>query len=143
TESLSKDDFCKIHNEYRKSADTALVNLMNYYCYSINLLSLPEIENRVKCIPSIVKRDSKLLLKVIKNLAPALLNIPVYSHGKNFRLCSKSLTIQAPKSRSFKKNLRDSLAKLGLRNIKFNYFKNLKKNRKEKNDLNNRIKSSL
>ena len=71
-ESLNKDDYCKLHNEYRKSADTALVNLMNYYCYSINLLSLPQVETKVKKIPAKEKANSGLMLKVVNQLNPKL-----------------------------------------------------------------------
>jgi len=92
--SLTKNDFCKIHNEYRKSAVTQMTNLMNYYGYSVNLLSIPSIESIVKNVPVEEKNNSKLLLKVVKKLSSDLLSVPIFSNGNKYFLCGKTYRLK-------------------------------------------------
>ncbi|ELB2920785.1 MULTISPECIES: hypothetical protein [Vibrio] len=143
TESLSKDDFCKIHNEYRKSADTALVNLMNYYCYSINLLSLPQIETMIKQIPAKEKANSSLMLKIVNHLDPNLLKLPIFSHCRNSIFCSKTYTLKLAKSEAFKEGLKSYIYKVGLYRTLKELYSKVRASKNETPDKNGKIKEKL
>lgn len=143
TEHLSKDDFCKIHNEYRKSADTALVNMMNYYCYSINLLSLPQIETMIKQIPAKEKANSSLMLKVVNRLDPKLLKLPIFSHCRNNIFCSKTYTLKLAKPEAFKEKLKNYIYKIGLHRTLKELYSKVRTSKNETPDKNGKIKEKL
>lgn len=143
TESLSKDDFCKIHNEYRKSADTALVNLMNYYCYSINLLSLPQIETMIKQIPAKEKANSSLMLKIVNHLDPKLLKLPIFSHCRNSIFCSKTYTLKLARSEAFKEELKSYIYKVGLYRTLKELYSKVRASKNETPNKNGKIKEKL
>ncbi|KAA1162031.1 hypothetical protein EU508_06370 [Pseudoalteromonas fuliginea] len=136
---ITKDDFCKIHNEYRKSADTVLINLANYYCYSINLLSLHKIETAVKTYPALEKENSKLLLKIINKLQPEILKIPIFSHCKPYTLDGTELEIKSTGGNSFKKVLKNKLRKFDVVKKAVHLFRAKKKN----NGINSKVEKKL
>ena len=142
-ESLSKDDYCKLHNEYRKSADTALVNLMNYYCYSINLLSLPQIETKVKKIPAKEKNNSGLMLKVVNQLNPKLLSLPIFSHCRDCVFCDETYTLKLARDEALKEKLKGLSYKLGISNALRRIYSKIKSNDNESLNRNGKIKQEL
>ncbi|OED64552.1 hypothetical protein A143_09545 [Vibrio splendidus ZS-139] len=143
TEHLKKDDFCKIHNEYRKSADTALVNLMNYYCYSINLLSLPQVETMIKQIPVKEKANSRLMLKVVNRLDPKLLKLPIFSHCRNSVFCSKTYTLKLAKNEALKEGVKNFIYKVGLHRTLKEIYSKLRTSKNETPGGNGKIKEQL
>ena len=77
---LCKDNFIKIHIEYRKSADTVMCNFSNLFFYSTPILSQRSITEYVENIGFKEKINSKFQLETIKSLNNELLTIPFYSH---------------------------------------------------------------
>lgn len=80
---LKKDDFQKIHLEYRKSADTVMCNFSNLFFYSTPILSHKKITEYVENINFEEKRYSKFQLDTIKLFNNELLFIPFFSHIKS------------------------------------------------------------
>jgi len=140
---IKRDDFCNIHNEYRKSADTTLINLANYYCYSINLLSLFQVETAVKVYPEHVKTNSKLLLSIIKKLQPSILELPVFSHCKHFILDIDNLKLKPTDRDSFKHVLKNVLRKFKIDHFLRDLLRKLKVNESKNIDVDMRLESQL
>lgn len=141
--SLNKNDYCKLHNEYRKSADTALVNLMNYYCYSINLLSLPQVETKVKQIPVKEKANSGLMLKVVNKLNPKLLSLPIFSHCRDCVFCNETYTLKLARDEALKEKLKGLSYKLGISKALRSVYSKIKPNDNESLGRNGKIKQEL
>jgi hypothetical protein len=98
---IHKNEFQIIHNEYRKSADNVLLNFINYNYYSINLLSIKSIQDCVLNLTYKEKLRSQVIIKLIKQMYPDILNIPIFSHRKMFRLNKIDLSLKEIKTDYF------------------------------------------
>lgn len=80
---ITKDDFQKIHTEYRKRADTVMTNFSNMFFYSFPLLSPKQMTDTIDGICFDEKVNSHIIMYSINSLNKSLLEVPVFSHIKN------------------------------------------------------------
>jgi len=120
--SITKDEYQTFDNEYRKLADTELLNIINRYLYSISIAGQMEVISYMGKIPYQHKNNNSFPVDVIKYLFPDLLNLPILTHGKPMYLAdsenSKNITekksgLKKPIINFIKKN--KLLLKLSLR----------------------------
>lgn len=102
---IHKNDFQILHNEYRKGADTALLNFVNYSFYSINLLSVEEVETYVVNLDVMNKEKSKFTINVLHNIYPDIIDVPMFSHCNTYVVNKRKLYLE----RSFKTFSKDIL----------------------------------
>lgn len=77
---ISKDDFQKLHLEYRKSADTVMLNFANNFVYSTPILADCFITKFALSQIYEEKISAKLQIKFIENINKDLLDYPFFSH---------------------------------------------------------------
>jgi len=82
---IGKDEFQRIHNRYREKADTRMVNLQNAIVYSTVILADQEVQGYLITIPYEWKRRARFQLRVINELFPDVLDVPVFSHCRDWR----------------------------------------------------------
>ena len=106
---LSREDCMLLFFYYRLHADTHMVNFTNMYSYYFPLLSQPGIIEKIHNIPYAFKQNHKLNLRLISNLAPELLNITFFSHGRYRITDIKKLELRehnvAPEQRDWLTNI--------------------------------------
>lgn len=78
-------------NEYRKLADTHLLNFINLYTNSISLMGNSNLLAIAASIPYNQKTNGLFQLEIIKMFQESLLSIPILSHGKILRVGEGSL----------------------------------------------------
>jgi len=117
-EKIHQDDFQILHNEYRKGADNAMLNLINSSFYSINLLSIKEIERQILTFTFKEKTNMRLIIELLNKLYPKSLSIPIYSHCTMYKLNKKTLLLQKTKKENMLYTLKNIV-------IKFVYNKKL------------------
>lgn len=91
---ISKNQFQILHNEYRKGADTAMVNFINYNFYSFSLLSLDEVENKILRLQNIWKSDGSFMIRLLKDIYSPILDVPCFSHTQKYLIDIRNNKIQ-------------------------------------------------
>lgn len=81
---IDKDNFQILHNEYRKRADTKLVNFSNSSFYSISILSQKDLLDFSLNIPYSFKKNAKFMLKSLFEIYPDILKVPFFSHTEDW-----------------------------------------------------------
>lgn len=77
---INKDDFIKFNIKYRFSADTKMTNFINLFSNSSIMLGEDSILQDTFLISSEYKRNSKLIIELLKKLDKSVLEIPIFSH---------------------------------------------------------------
>jgi len=93
---LSKDDFQIIHNRYRSEADSKMSGLVNSFMYSSVFLSGYDVQNIVERVTYSDKFKARFQINLIRNLFPDALHIPLFSHGRQYKIDFKTLKMTAP-----------------------------------------------
>lgn len=108
---IDRDDFQRIHLEYRKSADTVMCNFSNLFFYSTPLLSAERITNYVESLTYQAKKDSQFQLDLMRELREELLDIPFFSHLKTKVYDQQTNTLKdlQPKVMRYKEILRKTV----------------------------------
>lgn len=113
---LSKNDFFRIHNYYRRRADTVMNNFSNNFVYSISVLSTWELLNYITEIPFEYKKNAKFMLKVIDYLYPPILEVPFFSHCKDYKFNRDTFCLES------KNVMHDKMKKILKGHIKNKYI---------------------
>lgn len=80
--SVTKEEYQIFDNEYRKLADTRLLNFVNKYMYSISIAGQMDVIRYMGKIPYDYKMNNSFSIDVIKFIYSDLLNLPILTHGK-------------------------------------------------------------
>lgn len=86
TNKIHKNEFQLLHNEYRKGADTVMLNFVNFSFYSVSLLSIKDVESAVLSLDFNYKTKSKFIIKLLEKLYPPVLDVPVFSHCHTYQV---------------------------------------------------------
>jgi len=81
-ESFVKGDFQKLHDLYRRDADTYFMNYLNLFTNSCIILTSPKLFRIVYNIPTASKKDGAFMLRIMKNTYPDVLSVPFYSRNR-------------------------------------------------------------
>jgi hypothetical protein len=92
---ILKNQFQILHNEYRKVADSRLLNFTNLLCYSSSILASEGLIKLSEQIEVKDKVNAKFMLKVLSDVFPDILNVPIFSHGKDYTFNSSALELQS------------------------------------------------
>ncbi len=140
-EKITKDDFQKIHTEYRKRADSVMSNFINNIMFSTVLLSEYEIQNFINTIPFEWKKDARFQLKVIYYTYPQTLEIPFFSHIKEWTFDQEYFKLK-PANKSYlnfemfiKKHIKNESILNKLKQIKRTFSKVSKESNVLKNNV--------
>lgn len=79
-ERINRNDFIKFNIKYRFSADTKMTNFINLFSNSSIMLGEDNILQETFLIPTEYKRNSKLIIELLKRLDKSVLEIPIFSH---------------------------------------------------------------
>lgn len=79
-ELINRNDFIKFNIKYRFSADTKMTNFINLFSNSSIMLGENNILQDTFLIPTEYKRNSKLIIELLKRLDKSVLEIPIFSH---------------------------------------------------------------
>lgn len=94
-ERLSKDDFQYLNTEtYRKRADTHMINFVNQFRYSFPLLGDRMLTDTMNGVGYKERVGSRPMLKMLKQLAPDLLNVPFFSHIRRMKVDATRLVLR-------------------------------------------------
>lgn len=93
--------------EYRKTADSKILNLVNMMKFSNLLLMEREcLENARVNIESM--KQSKFMLQIINNLSKDILDIPIFSHCQT-RIYNKETEALLPERKSLKTSIKQKI----------------------------------
>lgn len=81
-ESFVKGDFQKLHDLYRRDADTYFMNYLNLFTSSCIILTTPKLFRMVYDIPIVQKKDGAFMLRIMKNAYPDIISVPFYSRNR-------------------------------------------------------------
>ena len=103
--SLSKDIAFKLFSYSRFEADCLLNNFGNLFVYSFPILGSKKISDAIFSLNYDWLNDDYMSIRIIEELAPRLLDYPIYSHHRTF-LYNKSTSTMVE---SFKYHLLDTM----------------------------------
>lgn len=79
------NDFQTLHSYYRIAADSKLVNFTNLFTHSTAQLASKDNLYIISKISFEQKKHSRIMLRLISDLLPQSLEIPIYSHIKKYK----------------------------------------------------------
>ena len=88
-------------NEYRKCAESHLLNFCNLYINSISIIADSEVINFAATIPYDQKENGKFQIEIIRKLYAPVLSIPIFTHGKFLNIDKHNLRTLANKTNLF------------------------------------------
>lgn len=102
---LTKNEFQRIHSWYRSEADAKMSGFMNSIGYSSVILSDFSVQSQVRHVSYSEKRQARYQLGLIASLAPSVMRVPLFSHGRNYNISRSGKIKQSFSLKSFIKKL--------------------------------------
>lgn len=82
---VNKDNFDELRQIFARAMDNKLVNFRNEFSYSISPYGTTQLYEFMFSVPYEYRRNSRFQLALIKKLDSSVLEIPLFSHTKEFK----------------------------------------------------------
>lgn len=100
---LDQDYFSIVEYSRRRFSDTLVINFMNQSRFALSLMSEPEIL-RYAFIPVENKNNAGFMIKLVNELCPEVLSVPIYSRYQYLKVDKEKMEIATTKA-SLKKRI--------------------------------------
>jgi hypothetical protein len=92
---IHRNQLTRLYFFYAKNASTVLCNLCNCYGYSSMIFFENDLLSDILNIPYGDKKNAKYMLSIMNILYPEILNVPIFSHGKEQLFNPKTLELSS------------------------------------------------
>jgi hypothetical protein len=82
---ISKDNFDELRQIFARSMDNKLVNFRNEFSYSLVPFGTTQLYEYMFNVPYEYRRNSRFQMALIKELDESVMEIPIFSHTKEFK----------------------------------------------------------